>query len=117
MGRSWEVGKAAFKAANCVACHKMNGEGQVFGPDLTKLTGDKATSQHILRSIIEPSKDIDEKFAQTIFLMDTGDTFTGMITEETDDVVKFVVDPLAKQQPTVINKDEIEFAIVVRIAV
>jgi mono/diheme cytochrome c family protein len=31
-----------------------------------------------------------------------------MIMEETDDVVKIVVDPLAKDQITVINQDEID---------
>ncbi|NIP86613.1 MAG: c-type cytochrome, partial [Planctomycetales bacterium] len=32
-GRNFEVGKQVFKTANCVACHRLNGEGQHFGPD------------------------------------------------------------------------------------
>ena len=108
MGRSHEVGQASFRAANCIACHQFDGQGQNFGPDLSKLSDEKRTASHILRSILEPSKDIDEKFASNIFLMDTGKTITGMIMEETDDVVKIVVDPLAKDQITVINQDEID---------
>ncbi len=108
MGRSHEVGKASFKAANCVACHQFGGEGQNFGPDLSQLTDEKRTAAHVLRSIIEPSKDIDDKFASNIFVLDTGATISGMIMEENDDVVKIVIDPLAKDQLTVIKKDEID---------
>ena len=108
MGRSHEVGQASFQAANCIACHEFGGQGRNFGPDLSKLTDDKRTASHILRSILEPSKDIDEKFASNIFLMDTGKTLTGMIIEETDDVVKIVIDPLAKDQITILNQDEID---------
>ena len=108
MGRSHEVGEASFQAANCIACHQFGGQGQNFGPDLSKLTDERRTASHILRSIIEPSKDIDEKFTSNIFLMDTGKTVTGMIMEESDDVVKIVIDPLAKDQITVIKQDEID---------
>ncbi|GAG16737.1 unnamed protein product, partial [marine sediment metagenome] len=58
-GRSWEVGKELFKVATCVGCHKLDGEGSVFGPDLVKLEDKKQTPEAILRSILEPSKEID----------------------------------------------------------
>jgi putative heme-binding domain-containing protein len=108
MHRSHEVGMASFKAANCVACHKFNGEGQNFGPDLAALAEEKRNGDYILRSIIEPSKDIDDKFASSIFLLDSGKTVTGMVIEENDDVVKIVIDPLAKDQATILSVDEIE---------
>jgi putative heme-binding domain-containing protein len=108
MGRSHEVGEASFQAANCIACHRFGGHGQNFGPDLSKLSEKKLTASHILRSILEPSKDIDENFSSNIFLLDSGKTITGMIMEETDDVLKIIVDPLAKDQITVINQDEID---------
>ena len=109
MGRSFEVGFASFKVANCVACHKLNNEGQVFGPDLAKLDAKKQKTDHILQSIIDPSKVIDEKFQSYTFVLDSGKTITGMIMEETPDVVKVVIDPLSKNRPTVLKKDEIEF--------
>ena len=108
MNRSHEVGKASFKAANCIACHKFGGEGQNFGPDLAELNDQKRTAAHIIRSIIEPSKDIDDQFASNIFVLDTGKTITGMVMEENDDVVKIVVDPLAKDELTIIKQDEID---------
>ena len=108
MGRSHEVGKASFTAANCSACHQFGGEGQNFGPDLAKLTDDKKTAAHILRSIIDPSKDIEEKFASNVFVLADGTSVTGMVMEENDDVVKIVIDPLAKDKLTIIDKEDID---------
>jgi putative heme-binding domain-containing protein len=108
MGRSHEVGKASFKAANCIACHKFGGEGQAFGPDLAAMSDEKRTTAHILRSLLEPSKDIDDKFASSTFLMMDGRTITGMVMEEDDNDVKIIVDPLAKDKLTVLPLDEIE---------
>ena len=108
MGRNWEVGKELFKVASCTGCHKMNNEGNVFGPDLTKLDEKKATSEHILQAILEPSKDIEEKYQSYIFALDSGRQVTGMVVEENDDEFKIVIDPLAKDKETVILKDEVE---------
>ncbi len=106
-GRSWEVGKELFKVASCVGCHKLDGEGNVFGPDLAKLEDKKQTAEAILRAIVEPSKEIDEKFQSNVFVLDDGRLITGMIVEESDDDVRLVIDPLAKDKPTVIAQDAI----------
>ena len=94
--------------ASCTGCHKLNNEGLVFGPDLTQLDVKKQTIQHMLRSMLEPSKDIDEKYLSYTFVLDSGKVITGMIVEETPEVVKVVIDPLAKDSETVLQKDEIE---------
>jgi len=107
-GRSFEVGKQLFKVANCVACHQLNGEGRVFGPDLTKLDPKKQTADHILESIIEPSKSIDDKFRSWTFVLSSGKTVTGMIMEETNDQVHVVIDPLAKNKPTILKVSDID---------
>ena len=107
-GRSFDVGKQLFKVSNCVACHRLNNEGQVFGPDLTKLDKKKQTAQYILQSLLEPSRDVDKKFQSHIFALDSGKVITGMVLEETGDVVKVVIDPLAKGKPTLIKKASID---------
>jgi putative heme-binding domain-containing protein len=104
-GRSWEVGKELFKVATCVGCHKLDGEGSVFGPDLAKLEDKKHTPESILRAILEPSKEIDEKFQSNMFVLDDGSLLTGMIHEETDDEIQIVINPLAKDKPTVVEKE------------
>jgi putative heme-binding domain-containing protein len=107
-GRSFEVGRELFKVASCTSCHQLNKEGQIFGPDLAKLDEKNHTTENILRSILEPSKVIDEKYQSHVFALDSGKTITGMILEESTDVVRVVIDPLAKDKATVINKDEID---------
>ncbi|MDP6443973.1 MAG: PA14 domain-containing protein, partial [Pirellulaceae bacterium] len=108
MGRSFEVGKELFKVASCSGCHKLDNEGFVFGPDLAKLDEKKKTTEHILRSLVEPSKDIDEKFQSYSFVLASGKIVTGMIVKETPTEIEIVIDPLAKGKPTTIDKDDIE---------
>jgi putative heme-binding domain-containing protein len=105
--RSFEVGKNVFQAASCVSCHKIGEQGIVFGPDLTALAPEKQTIAHILRSIIEPSAVIDEKFRSHAFVLSSGEVITGMIVEESADQLKVLVDPLAKAAPVVVKKASI----------
>lgn len=107
-GRSFNVGQKLFSVANCVACHKMNGVGQELGPDLAKLDKKKKTTEHILRSLIEPSQDIDEKYQSYGFVMDSGKVVTGMIVKEDATTVSVMIDPLAKAAPLVLKKSEID---------
>jgi putative heme-binding domain-containing protein len=111
--RAFMVGKQLFKVAGCVACHKLNNEGQVFGPDLAKLgtLGDdkkKHSPAFILESILNPSKDIDKKFQSQVFVLDSGKVITGMIVKETPTTVEVVIDPQAKGRPTIIKKSAID---------
>lgn len=107
-GRSFEVGRNLFKVANCVGCHKLGGEGRELGPDLTKIEPAKHTTENLLRSLLEPSKEIAEKYQSHTFVLDSGKVLVGMIVEETADQVKVLADPLAKGDPAVIQKAEIE---------
>ena len=107
-GRSFEVGKNLFKVANCVGCHKLNNEGRELGPDLTKIEPAKHTTDLLLRSILEPSKDIAEKFQSNAFVLNSGKVVTGLIVEENETQVKVLVDPLAKGDPAVFQKSEID---------
>jgi putative heme-binding domain-containing protein len=108
MRRNFKVGKELFKVASCVACHKLNDEGRVFGPDLTKLEPKKQTAAHILQSIIDPSKSIEDKYKSNIIILKSGRSITGMVVKETPDSIEIVVDPLAKAKPTVIKKSDID---------
>lgn len=107
-GRNYEVGLNAFKVANCMACHKVGEVGQQFGPELAKLDPKKKTAEHILRSLINPSEQIEEKYLSNVFELDTGKTLTGMVVEETKDTVKIIENPLAKAKPIVIKKNSID---------
>lgn len=106
-GRSFEVGKELFKVASCIACHQLDGEGTVFGPDLAKLMDEKHTPESILLAMLEPGKEIVKEFQTNTFLLDDDSIVTGMIVKETADEVHVIVNPLAKAAPTVIYVNEI----------
>ena len=108
MGRNYEVGRELFKVASCVSCHKLGDQGRVFGPDLAKLDAKTFNTSHILESIVEPSKKIDEKFRSHSYLLVSGKQVTGMVIKETTDELHVVIDPLAKDKATIIAKDDID---------
>jgi putative heme-binding domain-containing protein len=107
-GRSFDTARSLFKIANCVACHKMNGEGRELGPDLTKIDPKKNTQAHILQSLIDPSKEIAEKYQSNTFVLDSGKVLTGMVVKEDAKKVHVLIDPLGKASPIPIDKDSIE---------
>jgi putative heme-binding domain-containing protein len=106
-GRSFANGKQIFTVANCVACHKFNGVGTEFGPDLTKLDPKQQAPIEILKDILDPSFRINEKYQSYVFALESGKNITGMILEEKADTVKVIENPLAKAEPIILKKSEI----------
>ncbi|MBY0586956.1 HEAT repeat domain-containing protein [bacterium] len=105
--RSFTTGKQVFQSANCVACHRLQGAGYEIGPDLAKIDP-KQTPADILKSMLIPSDKIDPKFATQVIELESGNVVTGLITEENDEIIKIVENPLTKSDPKVIRKSEIE---------
>lgn len=105
-GRSFGNGKQMFEVANCVACHKLNGVGQEIGPDLSKLDP-KPRPIDILKSVLEPSAEIKDKYTSYVIETQAGQVITGMVLEETPDTLKIIENPLTKTQAVVIKKSEI----------
>ena len=99
-------GKQLFTVANCVGCHKVDGVGRDFGPDLTKLEP-KWSGVDILKEILDPSAKINEKFQSNIIELSNGKTVTGLVIEETPDVIKLVENPLVKADPIVIKRGDV----------
>jgi len=57
--------KQIIQAAGCLACHKLEGQGQVIAPDLTHV-GSRRDADSIRRKILDPASSITqgyEKFA------------------------------------------------------
>jgi putative heme-binding domain-containing protein len=103
---SFANGKHLFEVASCVACHRLNGAGNEFGPDLAKLEP-KFTSTEILRELLEPSARINEKYQTFLFELDSGKILTGIVLEETPQMVKIIENPLAKAEPMILKPAEI----------
>jgi putative heme-binding domain-containing protein len=107
-GRSYTNGKQLFQVAACVSCHKFNGVGTEFGPDLTKIDPKQQSPVEILHDIIEPSFRINEKYYQYTFELKSGKSVTGLILEEKNGEVKVIENPLLKAEPRVIKVSDID---------
>ena len=106
--RSMETGKLFFNRLGCSQCHKIDGEGGQFGPELSVLDAKKRNANYILQSLLDPSKDIEPKYATRTFLMDSGKLVTGLVVDEKPNEYKVLTDPLNPTKPTVVKKDEID---------
>ena len=70
-----EKGKVA--AARCYTCHKIDGVGLAYGPDITSFAKTQ-TPEVVLKSIIEPSADISHGFAGKEIVTKDGKTIHGI---------------------------------------
>lgn len=76
-----ETGRRIFfnsKVALCSSCHRHSGRGNVVGPDLSLIAqqGDRAA---ILRSILEPHREVAPQFYPSVVELKDGTTFTGIL--------------------------------------
>jgi len=62
----------------CATCHTIAGQGGQIGPDLSDV-GKRLTKRQILESIVDPSKDIDPKFAAYQVQTDDERQLTGLV--------------------------------------
>ncbi|APZ92839.1 PVC-type heme-binding CxxCH protein [Fuerstiella marisgermanici] len=111
--RNHDRGKSLFKDVSCQQCHKMNGDGGSVGPDLKtvreKIAAGKLTPQDVLTSMLQPSKDIEQQYRTQIIITAAGKLHSGVVIEETDDVIKLAASPLDKNAAMVeIAKSEID---------
>src|SRR5262249_39983537 len=104
-GRSFANGRQLFPVATCVSRHRLDGVGVQFGPDLAQLDP-KTTRSEILRSLLETSSKIDDKYRTQVLATRSGKVVTGMILEETPTRLKLIENPLAKAEPVLIDKSE-----------
>lgn len=74
-------GMQAFMKANCHQCHVVAGHGVNLGPDLAKVS-ERFQGTKLLRQIIEPSAEINEKYQNQRFFLNDGRNVTGVIVKE-----------------------------------
>lgn len=71
-------------AAGCVNCHTSGDAASPLGPDLAELPRD-VTRQHLVESILYPSRKVREGFRTVNVLTSGGRVQQGMIAKETDE--------------------------------
>lgn len=75
-----ESGRRIFhhgRLANCAHCHRHGGRGNVVGPDLSSL-GNKQDHAWLLKSILEPSREMAPEYQPRTIILTDGRTFTGI---------------------------------------
>ncbi len=76
-------GQEVFDAATCAKCHRVGHLGRDFCPDLSDLFQRyDDDSARVLTEILEPSKAIEEKYMNYLFVLTNGEVATGIITAE-----------------------------------
>jgi putative heme-binding domain-containing protein len=83
--------------AGCIKCHRVRGMGSDIGPDLSNVGG-KFGREHLIESVLEPSRQIVEGYRPTAFATGDGRVLTGLVRRETADQLT-LVDSEAREQP------------------
>jgi putative heme-binding domain-containing protein len=77
------------KGAGCSRCHKIHGEGGELGPDLSGV-GSKYDRGFLIESILYPSRQIAEGYAQTMIRTRGGRVVLGLVRSETPEEIALV---------------------------
>lgn len=81
-------GKSVFQKT-CAQCHKMYGEGQEVGPDLTG--NGRNNYEQMLSNVFDPNLVIGENYQAVIVAVKDGRTLTGLLTEDSPEEIKIKV--------------------------
>lgn len=104
--RDFVTGKNMFAASLCSSCHTMRGEGGNIGPDLTQV-GTRFTAKDILEHTIDPSKEVSDQYAATIFSMKDGSSILGRLINEDDGKYFVSQNPFSPQTLREIPKTDV----------
>ena len=102
--RSFERGKEAFIAAQCVMCHRVGNDGGAVGPELTAVAA-RFNRRDLLENIILPSKVISDRYQSWIISRSDGEDVSGVIAEETADKVVLFVNALTQERESIPKKE------------
>jgi putative membrane-bound dehydrogenase-like protein len=81
-------GKFLF-TATCGQCHKLLGEGQNVGPDITG--SNRADLNYLIENVLDPNAVIGKAYQLNLFTMKDGRVMGGVIKEENPAIVKIAM--------------------------
>ncbi|MDB6006518.1 MAG: putative rane-bound dehydrogenase domain protein, partial [Prosthecobacter sp.] len=81
-------GKMLF-TMTCGQCHKLFGEGQSVGPDITG--SNRADLNYLLENVLDPNAVIGKAYQLNLFTMKDGRVMSGVIKEESPAAVKIAM--------------------------
>ncbi len=86
--RSWEAADGRVDVAagerlfhlQCAACHQVGGKGGLVGPQLNGI-GNRG-AERLCEDILDPNRNVDHAFRQTLLTLKSGDTMSGLFRRE-----------------------------------
>ena len=84
-----ERGRVLFlesQTTQCRNCHRVSDRGKAIGPNLTGI-GSRLSRREILINILDPSRRIDPKYQTWLLQTESGQIFSGLLIENTDETV------------------------------
>jgi cytochrome c len=99
--RSYRRGRELFSELACNTCHKLNGEGSGFGPDLGEIRQRRASGQlvreELLRELLEPARVVAEPYRIRLLRTRSGETVSGLVVGRTDQLIRLVPSPASPE--------------------
>ncbi len=86
-GRELFLGK---QNAGCIACHRLEGVGNVFAPDLKEISR-RSDAEFIVQSIVEPGATITEGFVTHTLEVGEDEIYSGILLEESGVAIKLAL--------------------------
>ena len=77
--RDLAEGRSLFNKT-CAKCHRMYGEGELIGPDLTG--ANRNNLDYLLENILDPSAVVSKDYRMTILELEDGRTLNGLVVTE-----------------------------------
>ncbi|HEY3393181.1 MAG TPA: PVC-type heme-binding CxxCH protein, partial [Lacipirellulaceae bacterium] len=97
-----DVGKKLF-TKHCATCHKLHGEGENIGPDLT--IANRQDQAALLANVVDPSAVIRREYTSYIVVTISGRVITGLIAEQDAASVTVIT---AEAKRIKLSRDEID---------
>jgi putative heme-binding domain-containing protein len=88
---------------NCAGCHRLFGQGETIGPELTG--SERSNLDFLLESLVAPSAVIRKEYQPMTVATTDGRVLNGLIVEESDAAVTLFD---SNKERTVIPRDQIE---------
>jgi len=106
-GRDFDKGRKLFAAANCFACHRYDNEGGAQGPDLSGASG-RFNTHDLLETIIDPSKEVSDQYANAQIDTLDGKTVVGRIINFSGDDMMLLPDMTNPNGIVKVNRNNVD---------
>jgi len=108
-------GMQAFMKARCNQCHAVAGHGVELGPKLDDVAK-RYRGAKLLRQLIEPSHEINEKFRTYLIERSNGTVVTGVIAKDEARAIHVIPNLLLPDKKVVVPKQQIESRVASRVS-